>query len=204
IPVFQGMRDDIVGKPSFQHPCRIKNEQPQKVSNRLDFFSELVLYLTIIAFAEKPALWDQFQVDTAEDFFFMEKDFIDPEHSKAFEALNTLSDTICELAKTLKHYCQQTDIDLFLPLERILQKPQINTRRQVSTQQKAPTVPDKTFSNLISNIQNFSSSISLKKPHVAQEINIDRLVQNIQQAQFQASSNKKRPEKGIDQLIKIF
>jgi len=201
IPAFKGMNDDIVGKPSFQHPSRINNKNG-KASEYLDYFSELVIYLTLCAFSEKPELWDLFDIDTAEDFFFTEKDFLNPDHSKAFDAMNGLSETVCNLSGKLKDYCKQPDIDNFVPLENIIQPNQTHTNslQQQSTANNA-SIKGKTVNNLMSKIQQLSSSKPVQQKQVVQEVNVDQLVNNINSAQFVSSSNLKKPEKGIDDLI---
>lgn len=200
IPAFHHLKDEIAGKPSFQHPNRIKNEQHTYASDRIDYFSELVIYLTILAFAEQPSLWDQFDVNIAEDLIFTEKDFIAPDQSKIFHILNTLSPLIKSMADVLKNYCDQTDISGFLPLEIILQQSSEHTSGQPS-----PTInADTSIDHLITNIGHFSQNIPEKeKPAmpIVSEVNVDQLVQNVSKIRPAPKKEKNVPVKGIDQLI---
>jgi Mn2+-dependent serine/threonine protein kinase len=70
IDALNGMPDVIKGLPGYQHPARGKNKT---INPQLDYFSELVIYLSMLIFAENPALWQNYY--DAEDLLFSKDDF---------------------------------------------------------------------------------------------------------------------------------
>ena len=51
VPSLQGWPNEIMGVPTYQHP---KRQQLRLASEKTDYFSELVIYLSLRAYAEKP------------------------------------------------------------------------------------------------------------------------------------------------------
>ena len=64
VPSLGGYPDSIVGLPEFQHPHRMAGGGTANA--KVDYFSELVIYLSFRSLAEKPALWSQFGQRTEE------------------------------------------------------------------------------------------------------------------------------------------
>lgn len=63
VPALKGYKDECLGYEGYQHPtARNKNEYLQPYT---DYFSELVIFLTIYLVSYHPELWD---VDKVEDF----------------------------------------------------------------------------------------------------------------------------------------
>ena len=56
----KGEQDIVKGLVDYQHPSRQENKY---VSEKLDYFSELIIYLSILAIAESPSLVDKYQVE---------------------------------------------------------------------------------------------------------------------------------------------
>jgi len=54
IKPLEGMSDAIKGLPGYQHPSRSANSF---VNPKLDYFSELVIYLSLLVFETQPNLW---------------------------------------------------------------------------------------------------------------------------------------------------
>lgn len=113
-PTLQGWQnpDDLMGVPDYQHPKRHK-----KANEKADYFSELVIYLSLLAYAEKPSLWKKGQ---EKRLLFTEKDFQNPGSSSTFQLLQTLSPRIKHLADELKKFCAVNDTNQLVPLEQIL------------------------------------------------------------------------------------
>ena len=61
-PQLKGEEDTVTGLPDYQHPARKSNKA---VSEKLDYFSELIIYLSILAIAESPSLVDKYKVENA-------------------------------------------------------------------------------------------------------------------------------------------
>lgn len=105
-------QDDLQGVPDYQHPKRHK-----KSNEKADYFSELVIYLSLLAYAEKPNLWKKGQ---EKRLLFTEKDFQNPASSSTFQLLQTLSPRIKHLADELRKFCAVNDTNQLVPLEQIL------------------------------------------------------------------------------------
>ena len=113
-PTLQGWQnpDDLMGVPDYQHPKRHK-----KANEKSDYFSEFVIYLSLLAYAEKPGLWKKGQ---EKRLLFTEKDFQNPASSPTFQLLQTLSPKIKHLANELRKFCAINDTNQLVPLEQIL------------------------------------------------------------------------------------
>ena len=112
----KGMTDVVKGLPGYQHPAREKN---RLLSPKLDYFSELVIYLSLHIFAETPQLWDEY-VDT-EDLLFSAVDFADLQQSKLYKQYrNSANPTIRQLMQQLKEALSKDDIDDLSSLEALL------------------------------------------------------------------------------------
>lgn len=102
-------QDDLQGVPDYQHPKRYK-----KSNEKADYFSELVIYLSLIVYAEQPSLWKKGQ---EKKLLFTTDDFRNPSGSITFRTLETLSPRVKSLANKLKDFCQQSNTNLLPPLE---------------------------------------------------------------------------------------
>ena len=78
----ENMPDNIKGLPGYQHPARISNKI---LTAKLDYFSELIIYLCLIIFADKPELWAKYE--ETNDLLFSKDDYLNPEKSEIFTYL---------------------------------------------------------------------------------------------------------------------
>lgn len=124
VPTLQGQTEQIVGLPEYQHPKRIVGRG--QASEKVDYFSELVIYLSFLGLAEKPELWSRFKDKTERGLLFSKEDFENPSRSPVFRELANLSADIQQLTSTLKDFCTKASIDQLKPLEAILPKPDAN------------------------------------------------------------------------------
>lgn len=69
----KGLPDNVKGLPGYQHPARQKNKT---ISPKLDYFSESVIYISLLVYSEMPQLWNKYK-DT-EDLLFSKEDFLNP------------------------------------------------------------------------------------------------------------------------------
>ena len=127
VPTLRGQPEQIVGLPEYQHPKRIVGGG--QANEKVDYFSELVIYLSFLGLSEKPDLWTQFADENRVDrgLLFSKKDFENPDQSDVFQELAKLPPDVQQLAATLKDFCAKTSIDQLEPLEAILPKPDANT-----------------------------------------------------------------------------
>ena len=54
VPSLKGYKDECGGYPGYQHPARVNNEY---LSLKMDYFSELIIYLSLTLISKKPELW---------------------------------------------------------------------------------------------------------------------------------------------------
>ena len=127
VPALRGQCDDIRGLPEYQHPKRMTAGGQAQANEKVDYFSELVIYLSFFALSEKPQLWNQFKDKTERGLLFSDKDFKNPSQSTIFRELANLSPDVQQLASTLKDFCASTSINQLKPLETVLPKSDANS-----------------------------------------------------------------------------
>lgn len=116
IDPLNGMADMIKGLPGYQHPSRHSN---RVLNPKLDYFSELVIYLSLLVFADEPNLWDTYF--ETEDLLFSKDDFSDPNSSTLLKScLQSSNPTISSLANKMVEELNATDINNLRPLEELL------------------------------------------------------------------------------------
>jgi serine/threonine protein kinase len=113
IEQLRGMNDVIKGLPGYQHPARGKN---QTINPKLDYFSELIIHLSLLIFAENLNLWQKYY-DT-EDLLFSKDDFTNINQSPIYQMfINNPNKKIIALLQKLEDFLLQSDIQDLVPLE---------------------------------------------------------------------------------------
>lgn len=116
IKPLDGLPDIIKGLEGYQHPARLSNKM---VHSKLDYFSELVIYLSLLVFAKYPSLWDQ--VRDTEDLLFEKDDFLNPSQSQIIQKLKSSGDEeIVDLTDKMLEELAKDDLMRLLPLEELL------------------------------------------------------------------------------------
>ncbi|NCS29058.1 MAG: protein kinase family protein [Microcystis aeruginosa F13-15] len=115
VPQLSNATDNIKGLPGYQHPNRNKL---YKLSPKADYFSEIVIYLSLLILSENPNYWQQIQPE--ERLLFSEKDLIKPNSSKIFKELKNLSPEIVYFTQELEKFCQQSNTENLQPLENLV------------------------------------------------------------------------------------
>jgi len=111
IPTLSQDRDFFCGTPGYQLPSRLSSGFIS--SHKTDYFSELVIFITIRAVIENPLLWDKYSITLADDrLLFSPEDFLRWEHSNIRKDLNFHSDEIKSLVKIFDMYINS---HIFLP-----------------------------------------------------------------------------------------
>lgn len=126
IPSFQGkqLRDCINGLEGYQSPVRGKN---QFLNHKVDYFSELIIYLSLSAFIARPSLWKKYKVEESTNrLLFTKEDFLNPRSSNVFQELERISELQKEV-KWLKKYLTFSSINQMVPLEKLWTSPAFNT-----------------------------------------------------------------------------
>ncbi|MDD5996499.1 MAG: AarF/UbiB family protein [Bacteroidales bacterium] len=113
-----GEADNVTGLPDYQHPSRVKN---RKVSEKLDYFSELIIYLSLIAISLDPNLAVKYRINDADRLLFEAKDYEDLKKSNIYKDLRNLNDNnVDNLIKILEDYLLKPSIDDLSPFEELL------------------------------------------------------------------------------------
>ena len=106
VPELQGEADIIKGLKGYQHPKRGDN---LLANEKVDYFSELIIYLSILAIAEKSSLVEKYQVEDSEQLLFSFEDFKDLENSQVYVDLMQLGGLFPILLKILSDYLNEDD-----------------------------------------------------------------------------------------------
>lgn len=113
IPDIEGQKELVTGLKGYQHPSRFKATE---ASLKADYFSELIIYISILAISESSDFWQKYQVKDTQYLLFKESDFEQFEISEIYNDLIKLSDKIKSLVRILKNYLHQQS---YLELEPI-------------------------------------------------------------------------------------
>jgi hypothetical protein len=82
---------NIPGQRNFQHPRRTQNDYDE----RLDRFSSIIIYYSLIAIAKNPKIWEEYD----EQIIFEREDYIEPNNSYKFKLIQ---DTIPDFVNIIK------------------------------------------------------------------------------------------------------
>jgi predicted Ser/Thr protein kinase len=97
IPDFSGELSPELGHPNYQHPKRAATHY----NERLDNFASLLIYLSLLAIAENPQLWEKYHDD--ECLILTQEDLKNPQGSKVIQELlqSSTSQKVQKLTKLL-------------------------------------------------------------------------------------------------------
>jgi len=106
VPDIEGYEELVTGLKGYQHPSRLNNAT--KASLKADYFSELIIYLSLCAIAENPNLWDKYNVSDTEVLLFNDSDIENIQQSNIYKELSdSESKTIKSLLKILVDYLNE-------------------------------------------------------------------------------------------------
>ena len=185
IDSLNGFTDVVKGLSGYQHPARDKN---RLLNPKLDFFSELVIYLSLHIFAEHPELWDEY-VDT-EDLLFSMTDFTDLKQSKLYA-------TYCHSANPIVSRLMQE-------LENALGKEDINDLESIES--LLGSEPKVRPSTVGINIDNILSKMKTSPTHPAKTVipDVDGILSKIDCLMAAIETHEKLPAIDVEQIIKKF
>lgn len=116
-PALAGKEDIITGLKDYQHPARKYNKI---ISEKVDYFSELIIYLSILAIAHNPSLVDKYQVKDAEHMLFTSDDFADLTSSDVYSDIFDLGQEFAVYLKILEIYLSKKSIADLEPFDKLL------------------------------------------------------------------------------------
>lgn len=137
-PTLKGEKDIIKGLPDYQHPARVNN---CFVNEKLDYFSELVIYISIVAIAENPNLVAKYQVADSDRLLFSINDYENIKSSAIYQDLRASHNgNILAMLSILEKYLSQNDINKLEPFDVLLERSQsfINTKSKFCNQCGSP------------------------------------------------------------------
>lgn len=110
----EGEEEIVSGLKGYQHPSRFEYKKSTLVA---DYFSELIIYLSVLAIIENPDLWEKYRVEDSEYMLFSENDFVNLKSSKIYEDLQHLSPAIHNLLFVLDVYTRNPNYLTIRPME---------------------------------------------------------------------------------------
>ncbi len=103
-----GFRQTTTGYNGYQHPSRFLGNIDS--NERIDYFSELIIYLSLRALANDISLWN-FAKDSDYSFLFDSGDFQNIEKSPLYNSIYSMGEEMQILLRILKEYLEETDIN---------------------------------------------------------------------------------------------
>lgn len=113
VPSLKGMPDEIKGLVGYQHESRWKNKN---VSEKADYFSELVIYISLKALSKMPSLWNELNMEDTETLLFSGEDIQSHGTSNIFKVLKT-NPELSPLVDRLCDFMSKSSIEDLVPLE---------------------------------------------------------------------------------------
>lgn len=116
VPSLSGYSDEIKGLAGYQHPARWNNKT---INETIDYFSELIIYTSILAISKFPNLWQELNLENTETLIFASEDFSSKGNSKIFEILES-DQELHPLSIKIKDFLGKTCICELEPLEDVI------------------------------------------------------------------------------------
>lgn len=116
VPSLQGYNDEIKGLVGYQHPSRWKCKD---ATPKADYFSELVIYLTLRSLAKFPKLWEELRMEDTETLLFDAEDIESKGNSDIFKFLQKDKE-LKPLAEKISEFLLKSSIEDLEPLENAL------------------------------------------------------------------------------------
>lgn len=119
----RGSAANALALPSYQHPRR---GQSSFYTGKEDYFSELVIYVSLLAVAEQPSLWNKYpsldrnlveDMRHDKEMLFVKEDFAAERPTDVFKELVKLSPLVRALTLILWNYTRTSSIEELIPLE---------------------------------------------------------------------------------------
>lgn len=112
VPSMHGEKATIAGYENYQHPAR---KRQLTLNEKMDYFSEVIILLSVLGIALDPDLWTRYRVAETEGLLFEKSDFVDLLHSGIYADLRILRNRKVDfLLDTLKAYLKMNDISMLV------------------------------------------------------------------------------------------
>ena len=114
LPQYGGQRSPENGHQHFQHPQKTSQNYDENADN----FPALVIYVSLLALAADPGLWDKFYND--DNLLFRKVDYGDPTNSQCFQALKSSRDETVRYLTAYLEQCCSSQVEAIPNLESIV------------------------------------------------------------------------------------
>jgi serine/threonine protein kinase len=119
VPTFTDEEQVTSGMAAYQHPCR--KGKIYTASKYDDYFSELIIYLSLLCYAEDISLWQPIEERDEYSLLLTEADLADISQSALYKELCKIQNAeIQRLLQELEHNLAITDLGQVRPLENVL------------------------------------------------------------------------------------
>ena len=129
VPGLEDLPDEIKGLGGYQHPSRWNR---RTLSYKRDYFSELIIYTSILALARHPGLWIKYRLEDSETMLFTEADFASHGTSDVFRILNSDRE-LRKYSTAVKNAVNRADLEQLQPLEDIVNGPEETVVRSLAS-----------------------------------------------------------------------
>lgn len=116
VPALDGWDEEIKGLQGYQHEARWKNK---KLTPKADYFSELIIYLSLLGLSKYPNLWNDLNIEDTETLLFSLEDIKSKGCTPIFDFLGRDS-SLSLLVSNLIAFLQADTLDDLQPLEAVL------------------------------------------------------------------------------------
>ena len=116
VPALDGWNEEIKGLQGYQHEARWQN---QKLTPKADYFSELIIYLSLLGLSKYPNLWNDLNIEDTETLLFDVEDIKSKGTTPIFELLSR-DNSLSLLVSNLVYFMQANSLDELQPLEDVL------------------------------------------------------------------------------------
>lgn len=116
---YMNSKNSTNGKEGYQHPAR---EKCVNSNHKLDYFSEVVILISILAIAYNPGLIDKYDLEDSDTMLFKKDDFRNFTSSGIYSELSSLGDPLVVFLNVLSSYLREQDITKLEPLELAVNK----------------------------------------------------------------------------------
>lgn len=151
VPSLSGYSDDIKGVPGYQHPSRWKNNV---VTEKIDYFSEIIIYTSLLTLSKFPYLWAKLNLDNTETLLFSAEDISSKGTSGIFQILDKDPD-LKPLSSKIKHFLHQDDIDCLEPLEKAIIDPKEELIAELAEEWK-----DNGYSKKVQTLDDYKNTVN--------------------------------------------
>lgn len=116
VPGLENVSDEIKGLAGYQHHGRAKLKC---LSPKSDYFSELIIYTSLVALSKYPDLWRKLDIEDTETFLFTQEDLDAPSRAPIFKVLKSDKD-LSPLLAAIENALKEPNIEQLLPLEEVI------------------------------------------------------------------------------------